>query len=86
MSLASLRYDENRTSEETRQGVYIYAGDPSEFHVWEFRTRMRMKSTKTEDIKKSVNSIVEALRGSAAQVAMDIGDDELLKRTDGRSS
>ena len=46
MSVAGLRYARSSysgTPLETRSGSYIYAGEPSTFHDWEFRTSMRLK-------------------------------------------
>ena len=46
MPVAGLRYARSSysgTPLETRSGSYIYAGEPSTFHDWEFRTSMRLK-------------------------------------------
>ena len=81
MALASLRYSEHSVVEENRSGVFIYDGSAAKFHEWEFRTGMRWSSTKDEDKAQTMNKIVEALRGDAAQIAMDLGVEELQKPT-----
>ena len=70
------------TLSETRGGVYIHNGDASCFHEWEFRTTVRKNATKEDHLPKAINSIVESLRGDAAQVAMDVGS-EALAQPDG---
>ena len=78
MAIASLRYNQDNEVDETRQGIFIYDGDATRFHEWEFRTTMKMTSVKAEDAAKTINSIVEALLGEAAVVAMDVGVTTLL--------
>ena len=34
MALNSLRYDAKVDVDETRQGLFIYGGQPSRFHEW----------------------------------------------------
>jgi hypothetical protein len=79
MAIASLRFDANSAIQETKGGVFVYDGNASRFHEWEFRTTMRALSSKEEDLPRTANSIVESLRGEAALVAMDIGIEKLLK-------
>ena len=79
MALQSLRFDAYSNVSETRGGVYIYDGAASRFHEWEFRTTVRKNATKKEELPKAVNSIVESLRGDAAQVAMDLGPEKLAE-------
>ena len=69
----------DRHVDATRQAVFIYDGDASRFHEWEFRTMMEINSVKNEDLSKSVNSIIKALRGKAAIIAMDLGVEKLLE-------
>ena len=78
MALSSLRYDANSHIQETKGGVFVYDGTASRFHEWEFRTLMRSGSSKAEDLPRTVNSIVESLRGEAASVAMDVGIAKLI--------
>ena len=79
MALSSLSWDSSKEVEETKGGVYIYDGSTHNFHEWEFRTEVRWQATKVEDLKKTMSMIIEALRGEAANVAMDIGISELMK-------
>ena len=59
----------------TKTGILLYDGKASEFHEWEFRTRLRIRSagTDAEDYAKSMSKIVEGLKGNAFTVAKDIG-------------
>ena len=78
MAMASLRFDANTSVQETKNGAFIDDGNATRFHEWEFRTEMRCRSCKTEDLPKAMNSIIESLRGEAALVAMDIGIEKLM--------
>ena len=80
MAIASLRYDTAAEVNESRNGVFIYDGGAAKYHEWSFRTSMRMSSQKEEDMPKTMSMIIDALRGDAAQIAMDIGTEELLKK------
>ena len=40
---------------------------------------MRFRASKTDDLPKTTNSIIESLRGEVAQVAMNLGEDDLIK-------
>ena len=44
----------------------------------EFRTQMKYKSAKVEDRQKVMSDIIEGLRSDAADLARDIGIEELL--------
>ena len=79
MALASLRYDSNSSVEETNSGVFVYDGNAARFHEWTFRTQMRARSSKEEDRDRTMNHIIESLRGEAGRVAMDIGLEKLMK-------
>ena len=78
MAIASLRYDANSHIQETKGGVFVYDGCPSRYHEWAFRTSMRFRASKEEDLPKTTNSVIESLRGEAAQVAMNLGEDVLI--------
>ena len=79
MALASLKYDNAPQIEETRQGIFIYDRDASRFHEWEFHTMMEINSVKKEDMNKNLNSIIKALFGEAAVIAMDMNVEKLLE-------
>ena len=78
MAAASLKYDPSNTYDETRNGSFIYDGSAAQFHQWQFNVKMKMTSVKKEDKPKEMVNIVQALRGEAATLAMDIGYAELL--------
>ena len=65
---------------ETRQGSYIYAGEASTFHEWEFRTRLRMQNKRDpEKYAEAISKVVEGLRGDAFVVAETVGLDRLWR-------
>ena len=78
MAVASLTYDASLAVEETKSGFFVYDGAPSRFHEWEFRAGIRYLSSKDDDKHRALSSIVEALRGEAALVAMDVGMTTLM--------
>ena len=67
-TLSSLKYDEKKFVDETRQGVFIYGGDAARFHEWEFRTLLEISSCKKNDLPGKISEIVKALRGEAATI------------------
>ena len=82
MALASLRFDNNREIEESRQGFVIYGGAPSRFHEWEFRTMLKFKAIADDDDKKRrevTASVIDSLRSDALTEATDIGVDKLMQ-------
>ena len=70
---------QHRSDTMTKTGYPIYDGNPAMFSEWEFRTMLKIKTTKPEDKDKICSALVEALHGKAASVAQDIGTDELAK-------
>jgi hypothetical protein len=80
MAVASLTYDASLAVEETKSGFFVYDGAPSRFHEWVFRAGIRFQSSEEEDKYRALSSIVEALRGEAALVAMDVGMDKLMNK------
>ena len=85
MALSSLAYRAGTTVvDETKAGVTVYDGRPTTFHQWEFKTMLRARMVQAEDEKpvKAANMVIDALRGDALQVAMDMGH-EKLTRPDG---
>ena len=63
----------------TKDGIFIFNGQPSDFHEWEFRTLMRAKGTKQEDLPNLASRIIQGLRDDAFLVAADLGVEELSK-------
>merc|ERR1711884_743276 len=47
------------------------------FSEWEFRTRLKIRTTPRDDLNKVASHRVEALHGQAASVAQDLGTDVL---------
>ena len=83
MAVSSLRYRPHaQPPEESKFGYVKFSGLSTEYHHWLFRTQLKLKMSKTEDIPQVVMHTVENLRGEALQVAVEIGIDELIK-TDG---
>ena len=82
MALASLKFEQSREMDETRQGYVIYNGAPSRFHEWEFRTMMKHMATQDDDKKRNETTaqIIDSLRGDAATLAMDLGAETLMKK------
>ena len=78
MAAASLKFDPSNVHDETRAGSVIYDGSAAQFHQWQFNVMMKMSSVKKEDKPKEMANIVQALRGEAATLAMDIGYTDLL--------
>ena len=77
-----------RAPEENKQGFLIYDGNAKEFRTWCFRTGLKLASAlsqcdtaeeRAKAVKRSAANITEVLRGDALQVAIDIGEDDLLK-------
>ena len=79
MAVASLRYDAMKEVEESKTGLFIFDGSSSRYHEWEFRTSVKWASVADSDKWKTMSQIIEALRGEAANVAMDIGKDALME-------
>ena len=79
MSLQSFTYQHDTQYEGTRDGIPIYDGSATSFHDWSFRTAVKFLAPKPDDKSRVVASVIEGLRGEAADIAMDIGTDELMK-------
>ena len=55
----------------------MYYGDATNYHEWEFRTRLRMKGKNAEQYPEAVSRIMEGLRGDAIIIAQEAGLDVL---------
>ncbi|CAL1129119.1 unnamed protein product [Cladocopium goreaui] len=62
MSMAGLRYCPSSPSGplETKSGAYVYSGDPSHFHEWQFRTLLRVELCKKKMEQKAKEKAKEA--------------------------
>ena len=51
---------------------------PHDYHHWVFRTQLKLKSAKQDNLAWVAQGVLEYLGGQALQVAMDVGIPELL--------
>ena len=72
MAVLSLAFDPSALFEETKQGAYVYDGSPDRYHHWEFYSRLKVTSAKTDDKKSAMAKVVEGLRGEAGNIAMNV--------------
>ena len=65
--------------EVTKSGSYIYHGDASQYHEWEFRTRLRVKAAGRDPERYAdvMSKVVDGLRGDAFIIAKEVGLDRL---------
>ena len=63
----------------TKSGSYIYNGDASNFHEWEFRTRLRVRAagSDAEKYAEVISKVVDGLRGDAFIIAKEVGVERL---------
>ena len=63
----------------TKSGSYIYNGDASNFHEWEFRTRLRVRAAGSDPEKYAevMSKVVDGLRGDAFIIAKEVGLERL---------
>ena len=66
----------------TKDGIFIFNGQPSDFHEWEFRTLMRVNGTNPDDLPNLASRIIQGLRDDAFLTATDLGI-EVLSKEDG---
>ena len=57
----------------------MYWGDASNYHEWEFRTKLRMQGKKDNDYIEAASKVVDGLRGDAFVTAQELGLKELWK-------
>ena len=65
--------------QETKTGSYVYWGDASNYHEWEFRTKLRMQGKRGDSYIEAASKIVDGLRGDAFVTAQELGLSELWK-------
>ena len=63
----------------TKSGSYIYNGGAADFHEWEFRTRLRVKTAGKDPEKYAdvMSRVVDGLRGEAFIIAKEVGLERL---------
>ena len=68
-AVASVFYTRGKGNniEVTKSGSYIFSGDASSFHEWEFRTRLRLKAAGDDDHRYAaqMSRVLDGLRGDA---------------------
>ena len=69
---------------ETHLGAYIYYGDATRFHDWEFRTRLRVAGKTGDQYIEVVSKACDGVRGEAFVAAQEVGFDNLCEIVDGR--
>ena len=79
MALLALTYRHDAQFEGTRDGIPIYDGSAFMFQDWPFRTKVKHNAAKVEDRTRVMSQIIDGLRGDAADIARDIGDEQILK-------
>ena len=72
--------------EVTKAGSYIYRGDASNFHEWEFRTRLRLKAAGDDEGRyaEQMSKVVDGLQGDVLTAAREVGLEKL--RQPGRAA
>ena len=69
---------------ETRTGACIYCGDATNFHAWEFRTRLRIAGKTGDHYIEAMSKVCDGLRRDAFVAAQEVGFDNLCEIVDGR--
>ena len=76
MAVSSLRYRPNAPPPQESKLVYVmFDGNATEYHHWFFRTQLKIKTAKRDDVAHVIQNVVENLRGEATQKAVQIGID-----------
>ena len=65
--------------QETKTGSYVYWDDASNYHEWEFRTRLRVQGKRDDAYIEAASKVVDGLRGDAFVTAQELGLTELWK-------
>ena len=71
-------------TEVTKAGSYIYAGEASDLHEWEFKTTLRLKAAGGDDNKhaEQVSKVVDGLRGDVIVTTKELGLERLWQAGD----
>ena len=59
--------------ESTNSGNYVYHGDATSFHEWEFRTESKVMGKADSEYSDAVSKIIAGLRADAFVVAHEVG-------------
>ena len=80
-AVASVLYSRggSHPAETTKSGSYVFSGDASTYHEWQFRIRLRVKAAGDEPrfYAEAMSKVVDRLRGEAFIVAKEIGLDKI---------
>ena len=68
--------------QETKSGGYVYKGDASHYHEWEFRTRLRLQGKNDQWYAQAMSAVVDGLRGEAFITAQELGLNALMQPAD----
>ena len=84
MTVAGLRFRNktySATPTVTKNGVFIFDGNPADYHEWEFRTELRIAAfEQQEKRRKKKRRRAEKNRSSHRAVLKEEGPKGLLKR------
>ena len=79
-ALSSCLFSKGATyNPETRSGAFIYSGDATHFHEWEFRSHLRIAGKEEKELATEMSKLVDGLRADAFTAAMTIGYERLLQ-------
>ena len=71
MVILPLTYQRDAQYDVTKDGMPIYDGPAITFHDCGFLTQIKFKAAKPEERNRVLASIIQELRGEAADIAMD---------------
>ena len=78
--MASLLFSRGTDKHEiTKSGSYIYENQASNYHEWEFRTKLKMKAAGQEQDRyaEAMSKVLDGLRGESFIVAKELGLEKL---------
>ena len=81
MALAQLQYQGGHSTQLSRDKDELYDGSALGFNDWEFNIGLKIQMIKEDDKKKAkfVSEAIAQLRGDARRIAMDLGQEKLIK-------
>ena len=77
-AVAAVLYSRSADKHEvTKSGSYIYYGDASQYHEWEFRTRLPAKAACDKEglYAEAMPKVVDGLRGDAFIITKEFGSE-----------
>ena len=82
-SVLYLRVAAGKSHRNTFRCIF-YCGDSASFHVWKFRTRLRVAGKTGDQDIEAVSKVCDGLRGDAFVAAQEVGFDSLCEIVEGR--